>query len=221
MNQSNDLLIRISPDDMRIQVESTCDGVTAFKEISPDSFFECIKSSITKDAVSSGFLPRNCFSISVNADGTKNYCIWHPELYADISYFGTEYPHFPLPRLVFGFRVSDVGKILNCRLGVVKDEPLKEDTPMYVYPFSNVAGFSLCIGNNALPIYKKAHTLATLPGFLLRLPNNNDRFNAKDNKLHLQYRELLEHLKKKDPAYYYTDVLIENGKTIQDFIGGY
>lgn len=38
----------------------------------------------------------------------------------------------------------------------------------------------------------------------------------------MQYRELLEHLKDKDPAYYYTDVLIPSGKTIKDFMmGGY
>ena len=29
-----------------------------------------------------------------------------------------------------------------------------------------------------------------------------------------------EHLKDKDPSYYYSDVLIPNGKTLKDFIGG-
>lgn len=32
---------------------------------------------------------------------------------------------------------------------------------------------------------------------------NNDSFNPQDNKLHMPYRELLNHLKNKDPAYYY------------------
>ena len=219
MQPDRELIIRIDPDNMRIRLESTEKGVTSFKEINEDAFFECIKSSIRNDErVESGLLPPNCFHVAVNAEGEKDYCLWHPELYADVSYFGTEYPHFPLPRLVFGFRVSTVGKVMGCRLGVVKDEKLTEDTPMYIYPFSNVSGFHLCVGNNALPTYKKAHTLATLPDFLLRLPNNNDSFNPKNNKLHLQYRDLLEHLKKKEPAYYYTDVLIPNGKTVKDFI---
>ena len=32
------------------------------------------------------------------------------------------------------------------------------------------------------------------------------------------YRALLNHLKDKEPAYYYTDVLVPNGKTLKDFI---
>ena len=36
----------------------------------------------------------------------------------------------------------------------------------------------------------------------------------------LQYRDLLEHLKDKEPSYYYSDVLIPNEKTLKDFIGG-
>ena len=31
---------------------------------------------------------------------------------------------------------------------------------------------------------------------------------------------ILEHLKGKDPSYYYSDVLIPNEKTLKDFIGG-
>ena len=31
---------------------------------------------------------------------------------------------------------------------------------------------------------------------------------------------LFESLKDKDPSYYYSDVLIPNGKTLKDFIGG-
>ena len=34
----------------------------------------------------------------------------------------------------------------------------------------------------------------------------------------LSHGELLEHLKDKDPAYYYTDILVSNGKTLGDFI---
>ena len=82
-----------------------------------------------------------------------------------------------------------------------------------------MSGFGLCTGNNELPVYKNRSTLATLPDYLLRLPNNNDSFNPRHNKLNLEYRDLLEHLKKKTPAYYYTDVLVPNGKTLRDFMG--
>lgn len=219
MNALNELVLRINPDEHSIRVENVNDGVVSFKEITVETFYDCVKSSMRSEGVRSGFLPRNCFHISVSENGDRDYCLWHPHLCADISYYGTEYPDFPLPRLVFGFRVSQEGKVYNCRLGVVEDKPPAEDLAMFIYPFSNVGGFSLCTGNNALPVYKKASALVNLPGYLLQLPNNNDRFSAKNNKLHMPYRELLNHLKNKTTAYYYTDVLIPSGKTLKDFIG--
>ncbi len=56
--------------------------------------------------------------------------------------------------------------------------------------------------------------------FLLSIPNGDHSFNRLNNKLELEYRDLLEHLKDKDPSYYYSDVLVPNGKTLKDFIGG-
>ena len=43
-------------------------------------------------------------------------------------------------------------------------------------------------------------------------------FSEKNNKLDLGYRDLLEHLKDRAPEYYYTDVLIPDGKTLKDFM---
>ena len=43
-------------------------------------------------------------------------------------------------------------------------------------------------------------------------------FNRTHNQKGMQYRELMEHLKDKEPSYYYTDILIPNGKTLGDFI---
>ena len=92
---------------------------------------------------------------------------------------------------------------------------------MYHYPFSNVYDdFRVCVGNNVMPHFKSQAQLSRFPRYLLGIPNNNDYFKASHNKLHMEYRELLEHLKDKEPAYYYTDVLIESGKTLGDFIGG-
>ena len=78
----------------------------------------------------------------------------------------------------------------------------------------------ICIGANALPKYKMPHTLMNLPAFLLSIPNNDHSYSPLNSKLRMQYRDLLEHLKDKDPSYYYSDVLIPNGKTLKDFIGG-
>ena len=130
MSANWELMLRIRPDERSIRVEETNDGVTSFKEIALDTFYECVRHSIQHEGIRSGFLPQNCFHVSVRENGDRDFCLWHPHLRADINYFGTEYPDFPLPRLVFGFRVNQEGKVFNCRLGVVEDKPPTEDSAM-------------------------------------------------------------------------------------------
>ena len=218
----DELRIRIIPEDGQILIETYTDCIVKCKEVQENAFLDCIKSSIRRNYVSSGLLPPNCLHIGIDSDGNKAYCLWYPRLYADTSYHETAYLNFPLPRLVFAFHVDTEGKIGECRMGVVADEKPTMETVMYCYPFSNVSGTrgAICIGANALPKYKTPHALASLPALLLSIPNGDHSFNALNNKLGLQYRDLLEHLKDKDPSYYYSDVLIPNGKTLKDFIGG-
>ena len=218
----NELRIRIIPEDGQVLIETHTDGIVKCKEIQEDALLDCIKNSMRHNYVSSGLLPPNCLHIEIDSVGNKSYCLWYPRLYADISYHETAYPSFPLPRLVFAFHVDTEGKIGECRMGVVADEKPTMETVMYRYPFSNVSGTrgAICIGANSLPKYKTPHTLANLPALLLSIPNGDHSFNALNNKLGLQYRDLLEHLKGKDPSYYYSDVLIPNEKTLKDFIGG-
>ncbi len=218
----DELRIRIIPEDGQILIETYTDGIVKCKEVQENAFLDCIKSSIRRNYVSSGLLPPNCLHIGIDSDGNKAYCLWYPRLYADTSYHETAYLNFPLPRLVFAFHVDTEGKIGECRMGVVADEKPTMETVMYCYPFSNVSGTrgAICIGANALLKYKTPHALASLPALLLSIPNGDHSFNALNNKLGLQYRDLLEHLKDKDPSYYYSDVLIPNGKTLKDFIGG-
>ena len=218
----NELRIRIIPEDGQVLIETHTDGIVKCKEIQEDALLDCIKNSMRHNYVSSGLLPPNCLHSEIDSVGNKSYCLWYPRLYADISYHETAYPSFPLPRLVFAFHVDTEGKIGECRMGVVADEKPTMETVMYRYPFSNVSGTrgAICIGANSLPKYKTPHTLANLPALLLSIPNGDHSFNALNNKLGLQYRDLLEHLKGKDPSYYYSDVLIPNEKTLKDFIGG-
>ena len=218
----DELRIRIIPEDGQLLIETHTDGIVKCKEIQEDALLDCIKNSIRHNHVNSGLLPPNCLHIGIDSDGNKSYCLWYPHLYADIRYHETDYPNFPLPRLVFAFRVDLEGKVSGCRMGVTADEKPAMETVMYHYPFSNVSGAQgdICIGANALPKYRTPHALASLPALLLSIPNGDHSFNALNNRLGLQYRDLLEHLKNKEPPYYYSDVLIPNGKTLKDFIGG-
>lgn len=214
----SEVMIRIR-DDGTVAVEDNKDGVKGFKEISPDSLLECINKSLLRGSVSSGLLPIGCFSFTAHDNGNKYICMIHPENRADISYYGSLYPNFPLPRLVFGFSITKENRISQCRLGVVANEThLKPTTPMFVYPFSNVSGTHLCTGNNVLPKITSLHQLSSLTYHILGLDNNNDYFKPSNNKHRLEMRDLLELLKDEPPEYYYTDILIPSDSTLGKFI---
>lgn len=212
------VLIRIR-DDGTVAIEEDNSGIKGFKEISPDSLLQCINQSLLRGAVSSGLLPKGCISYTAHDSGERNICMLHPESRADISYYGSPYPAFPLPKLVFGFSITKENRISQCRLGVVGNESnLKPATPMFVYPFSNVSGTHLCTGNNVLPKCQSLHTLGSVPYYILGMDNNNDYFQPSNNKPGLEMRDLLELLQDKPPEYYYSNILIPSRQTLGDFI---
>jgi len=215
----NEMVIRIK-ENGTISAESKNNGISTVKNISAATLISCINKGAPMAMVSTGILPENCFADAIYDNGDFYVCFKHNSLYADISYFEAEYKHFPLPRLVFGYRVSKAGSIIGVRLGVIEDSAiLKPDTPMYYYPFSNVYHiFNLCTGSNTFPLIKELTQLASMNHYILSMPNNNDYFSISENKLNMPYDDLLEHLKDKSPDYYYSDILIPNGRTLNDFI---
>ena len=220
MEKSFDTVIRISSIRTEIVIEQEDKGIISRKTVTPETFVKCILGSRYDDGLHpTGFLPEHCFSVTMSGKDVI-YFLRFPELCADISYYGTEYNDFPLPRLVFAFKyMPESEKIGDARLAVVKDEKLTPDTETFTYPFSNVYGDNrICLGNNALPVYKDPTRVHTLMRFILSFPNNDDMFWDTNNRLGLGYRDLLEHLKDKSPEYYYTDVLKPDGKTLKDFM---
>ena len=218
MIYEDELTIKIRKDGS-VVVEDVHDGIKSYKAISPDSLLDCINKSMMRGSITSGLLPKGCVSFTANDSGERVITMLHPTERADISYFGTTYKDFPLPKLIFGFCISGEGRISNCKLGVVGYEGnLKPTTPMYFYPFSNVRGTHLCIGNNPLPKIQSLHTLGSLTYHILSMDNNNDHFIASNNKPKLEMRELLELLKDKEPSYYYEHILLPSGMTLGDFI---
>jgi len=218
MSISNELVIRLK-EDGSVSVEEYINGVKSYKAITPDSLLDCLNRSLLRGGIASGMLPKGCISFAADDNGNRDVVILHPEDVADISYVGTEYKDFPLPRLVFGFRISSEGRISNCRLGVVGNESnLKPTTPMFIYPFSNVNNNHICLGNNPLPKVQSLHTLGSLPYHILSLDNNNDNFSPSNNKHGLEMRDLLELLKDKQQSYYYEHILMPSEATLGDFI---
>lgn len=223
MREEFDLSIHICTKNSRVVVEQRKkEGVVSTKSISPGSLSECILNSRYDDAVyASGLLPAGCISVRMSRQHTT-FFVRYPELYADFTYHETQYLRFPIPRLVFAFQyIPEAGKVGGCYVCVVKDEKLTLDTPTFRYPFSNVGDSGwICTGNNVLPVFPDPSKLHALAGYILRLPNNNDYYQTGHNKLGAEFRDLLEHLKDKDPAYYYSDILVENHQTLKDFLNG-
>lgn len=217
MNTQEELIIKITPR-MEIFVEEHTNGVISFKQVDSSAFLNCVKDSIRHEVVSSGLLPGNCISFAIGVDGNKYVVLEFTEASAEIVYEKTVYHNFPLPRLLFGFYISESGRVNSIRLGVADQGRITPETKLFTYPFSNVSGFHLCIGNNTFPVIKSLHQLIGLPYYILGMPNNNDRYDTRKTKLNMELRTLLEHLKDKITDYYYRNVLIESGKTVADFI---
>lgn len=221
MNPYDDMTLHISPRSGEVVVEQRIEGgVVSRKTIPADTLADCFLTSRYDDeSHPTGLLPEGCIGATMTPKYTYYY-IRYPDLRVDFSYFGTLYPNFPIPRLVFCFKyMPQEKKVAECYVCVTKDERLTADTPLYHYPFSNVYNdLRICTGNNALPIYKDPARLHTLASYLLRLPNNNDLYSREHNKLRAEYRDLLEQMKGKEPSLYYTDVLIKSGQTLKQFM---
>ena len=216
----DEITIRVRPIDGTIIVEEHTGNIVSVKNISPDSLVACLNKGVKESkTVRSGFLPDNCISYDLD-DRHKTVAIWIPPGYIDFTYHNTIYERFPIPAMAFSFRLDASGKTSSHRLAVIADGNPTPKTMLYVYPFSNVYSDSgICVGAaNSLPIYKAVRTLGALPYHILRLPNNDHLFSRANNRLKLPYRDLLEHLKDKEPSYYYEHILLPMYGTLQDFI---
>ena len=190
---TRDTILRVSPKrNAFIVEEQKPGGIVTYKEIDPMELYYAINSSYaSKDFLNSGFLPDNCLHVSMNSI-ERHIVFWNPELRADMVYYETEYPDCPIPRLVFGVRMLENGKMADCSIGVVADEVPTPDTVMYHYPFSNVyPDGKVCTGNNVLPRYKKLAALRHFPRYLLGLPDNDDMYDREKNRLKLGHGGLM------------------------------
>ena len=216
----DEITIKVRPIDGTITVEEHTGDVVAVKNISPDDLVACMEKGIKESkTIRSGFLPDNCITYDVD-DRFKTIALWTPPGYIDFTYHKTTYEHFPMPAMAFSLSLTTAGKTANHRMAIIADEMPSPKTQIYVYPFSNVyENGNICIGAaNSLPVYKNIRLLGTLPYLILGLPNNDHIFSRSNNKQKMLYRDLLEHLKDKDPAYYYDHVLIPRDATLKDFV---
>ena len=93
MEASNDIMIRISPNEGKITVEEDAQGVFSRKSITEEDLLRCFKDSLrtADEGYHSGFLPLNTISL-YQSETVKRFVLWHPRLYADVSVYDTPYP---------------------------------------------------------------------------------------------------------------------------------
>lgn len=209
-------------EDRSIRVEFKEDKDTKTKVIDVDTLLDCIRKSLLTEEVQSGLLPENVLSVNIDSKTNARYVVVEfPLDRTDITYMKTVYTDFPIPRIVFGFKLEGNGRIDKINMGVIGLGKLKPDMPMYFYPFSNVNFFKLCVGVNELPHIESLHQLSGLPYYILSMPDNDDYFKTENNRLKANHRDLLEHLKDKDRQYYYDNILVQMpSKTLKDFLQG-
>ena len=82
----DELRIRIIPEDGQVLIETHTNGIVKCKEVQEDALLDCIKNSAMRDYVNSGLLLSDCIHVKIHPNGNKEYCLWYPRLYADISY---------------------------------------------------------------------------------------------------------------------------------------
>lgn len=192
-------------------------GKAHVKFIDPDKLVSTLESHTYTAPMSTGLLPPNCVALTAHSNSWEVLLISDFDR-CDVTYHETMYPDFPLPHMAVHCQVSATGVLSNFQLAVLDEGELALDMRLYVCPFPNVSGFSLCVGSNSFTGYDSLWKLHSLVYRLLKIPFADDSYNSAHSRLNLSARDLFTHLQDKTPAYYYSDVLIPSGKTLADFM---
>ena len=194
------------------------DGTCVVKHIPGDALVDELKAHTKMAPVQSGLLPPGIVALTAYQDS------WDVTLETvtdrcTVYYHKTAYPDFPLPHILLRCKVNN-GKLSGFQIAVSDAGALMPESRLYRFPFPNVNDFSLCVGTNQFTGYDTLWKMRGLMHRVLSLPFGDDYYQPGCTRLGLSARDLFERLKDKEPSYYYSDVLIPNGKTLTDFIGG-
>ena len=121
-------------------------GAHLVKYIPGDALTSELQAHVHVAPMHSGLLPPGCIALTAFQDG------WDITLdcgldHCTIWYHNTEFPDFPLPRILLRCRVKG-DRISGFALGIADAGIITPDTQMYRCPFPNVNGFHLCTGSN-------------------------------------------------------------------------
>lgn len=193
------------------------DGTRHVKTISSDDLAREMSKQIRSAPLQSGLLPENVIALTAHKEH------WSVTLSSlsdcdTVYYHDTAFVDFPLPRILLKCDITREGRVKNFKLAVTEAGALLPDAKLYVCPFPNVNGFYLCVGNNVFDGYDSIWKMRGLVHRVLSIPFSDDYYSPERTKLNLSARDLFCHLQDKEPSYYYSNVLIPNGKKLSDFL---
>jgi hypothetical protein len=109
------------------------------------------------------------------------------------------YNNVGLPGLVFVVKIyKDL--IQSCNIGAIKERVVKEDTPIYRYPFTNAYGDGkICFGQNDMKNHKLQNgftDLQSFPSKFFLMPSTHSM--GQQNRYDMELRPLVEYLVDKE-----------------------
>lgn len=201
-------------------VNAICDenGTIVTKEITlsavADLFMEAMKDQEDTDLdnwfISPAFPPKTVAYKQNRRSSSFVLAIdWGPDI-LPFQYENTLFQAVPFPRLLIALSgEKDQGKkeyrISRIFVTAVKGmDPITDNTRLYHYPFSHVAGTQMCYGINQLPRTKSLVEMQCIPRVVLTIPNGTHHYDESTNRSKKPLRELLENLdgKKSFPERY-------------------
>ena len=76
MDRTQKLVIEIDPQRATVVLKQEILGVISRKEICPEDLFQAIIHATNRNSfISSGLLPKGCFSVEICESGAKRYCL--------------------------------------------------------------------------------------------------------------------------------------------------
>lgn len=135
------------------------------------------------------------FARAEESRAARLFLAWGPEV-LPFDYEGTLFPAVPYPRLVFGLGLAETEggwRVNRVEVAAVKERgKLAPSTPLFHYPYSHVAGTSMCIGHAPLPDFPELAALDAAPRFILTVPNSDHHYSHRCNASGMVLRQLLE-----------------------------
>lgn len=130
-----------------------------------------------EEHISTPLLPSNCIRHTwiKRASGIQEMIIEVPKNRWDITYHVTRFEQVGFPRLLFKYLVSGTSVTIKTIAAIKDDGFLKEDTPLYHFPFSHVdTSGHVCMGGNTMPSIKSINQLGTIHNMFFAAPFGDD-----------------------------------------------